>query len=79
MSIEQDQRVDREVLAAVFAARVSLAKKTEEEAVEQARREHAAAVAWVASNSQKEKSFVWFCDEFDLDTGAVRRAIKEKK
>jgi hypothetical protein len=70
---------DREVLAAVFAARVGLAKKTEEEAVAGARAEHALTLMWVASNSQREKSFNWFCDEFDLDAGAVRRAIQEKR
>lgn len=70
---------DREVLAAVFASRVALAKKTEDEAASDARVEHQRTVAWIASNSQKEKSFVWFCDEFDLDAGAVRRAIEEKR
>jgi cation transport regulator ChaB len=70
---------DREVLAAVFASRVSTAKKTEDEAAEEAREEHRRTIAWVANNSQKEKSFLWFCDEFDLDAGAVRRAIQEKR
>jgi hypothetical protein len=70
---------DREVLAAVFAARVGLAKKTEEEVVTEARAEYQRTVAWCASNSQREKSFNWFCDEFDLDAGAVRRAIQEKR
>jgi hypothetical protein len=74
-----DQQVDKEVLAAVFAARVQLAKKTEVEVVSEARREYATCVVWVNSNSQKEKSFLWFCDEFDLDPGAVRRAIQEKR
>lgn len=76
MSIEQ---VDKEVLAAVFASRVSLAKKTEDQAAEEARLEHRRTLAWVASNSQKEQSFIWFCDEFDLDASAVRRAIEEKR
>lgn len=70
---------DREVLAAVFASRVALAKKTADEAAADARVEHQRTVAWVASNSQKEASFAWFCDEFDLDAGAVRRAILEKR
>lgn len=70
---------DREVLAAVFAARVALAKKTEDEAAAEARVEHQRTLLWINSNSQKEKSFVWFCDEFDLDAGAVRRAIQEKR
>lgn len=70
---------DREVLAAVFASRVALAKKTVEEAMAEARLEWERTLLWIASNSQKEKSFCWFCDEFDLDAGAVRRAIQERK
>jgi hypothetical protein len=70
---------DREVLAAVFASRVSLAKKTEDEAAEDARVEHRRSVAWIASSAKKEASFLWFCDYFDLDPGAVRRAIQEKR
>ena len=76
MNLEQ---VDKEVLAAVFASRVSLAKKTEDQAAAEARLEHQRTIAWVVSNSQKEQSFIWFCDEFDLDASAVRRAIEEKR
>lgn len=75
----QEQQVDREVLASIFASRVALAKQTEEEAAAAARVEHQRCIAWIASNSQREKSFLWFCDEFDLDAGAVRRAIQEKR
>lgn len=71
--------IDREVLAAVFASRVSLAKKTEEQAVDEARQEHKRVTAWVGSNSQKERSFLWFCEEFELPPDAVRRAIKERR
>jgi hypothetical protein len=34
---------------------------------------------WVASNSTKEGSFIWFCQEFDLDESAVLRAIRERR
>lgn len=71
--------VDRETLAAIFASRVGLAKKTEEEAAENARLEHYKTALWVKSSSKKEGSFLWFCDEFELDAGAVRRAIAEKR
>lgn len=71
--------VDRETLAAIFAARVSLAKRTEDEAAADARVEHQKTLAWIASPSQKEKSFLWFCDSFDLDAGAVRRAVAERR
>ena len=74
-----DTPVDREVLAAIFASRVALAKKTEDEAVAEVREEHRRVLAWVASQSQKEKSFRWFCDFFDLPDDAVRRAIQEKR
>lgn len=71
--------VDRETLAAIFASRVSLAKRTEDEAAADARVEHQKTVKWIASPSKAEKSFLWFCDSFDLDAGAVRRAIAERK
>lgn len=76
---QQDLKHDREVLAAILASHVGLAKRTEDEAAEDARTEHRRVLSWLASNSQKEKSFLWFCDEFDLDPGAVRRAIQEKR
>jgi hypothetical protein len=71
--------VDKQVLAATFAARVSLAKLSEEEAVGQAKVEWQKTQKWVASESHREGSFLWFCDDFDLDPSAVRRAIKEKR
>lgn len=71
--------VDRETLAAIFASRVGLAKRTEDEAAEDARVEHRKTVKWIASPSKAEKSFLWFCDEFDLDPGAVRKAIAERR
>ena len=71
--------IDRETLAAIFASRVALAKRTEEEAMADAAAEHRRTLAWVASTSRDEKSFVWMCDEFDVDPGAVRRAILEKR
>lgn len=77
--MSEEQQVDREVLAAVFASMVQLAKKSEDEAAEEARTEHRKVAAWVRSNSQQEKSFLWYCDEFDLSADAVRRAIKERK
>ena len=68
---------DKDVLGAVFASRIALAKKTEDEAAADAREEHRRAIAWVASSSQKEKSFLWLCDIFDLDAGVVRKKIAE--
>ena len=71
--------VDRETLAAIFASRVSLVKRTEDEAAADARLEHQKTVAWIASPSKAEKSFLWFADEFDLDPAAVRKAIQERR
>jgi hypothetical protein len=71
--------VDKQVLAATFAARVSLAKLSEEEAVADCRLEWQRTQKWVLSTSMRPGSFLWLCDEFDLDAGAVRRAIKEKR
>ena len=70
---------DVNVLRGVFAARVQLAKMPAQEAIKQAYSEWYSAQRWVASTSNKEGSFNWFCDEFDLDAGAVRRAIKERR
>lgn len=66
---------DREILATVFASRVTLAKKPLAAALEDASREWEAATTWIASNSKKEGSFLWYCCEFDLDPGAVRKAL----
>ena len=70
--------VDRETLAAIFASRVSLAKRTEDEAAADAREEHRKTVKWIASPSKAEKSFLWFCSEFDLAEDAVRKAVKDR-
>jgi hypothetical protein len=58
---------------------VQLAKKTEEEVAADAIRELRLALAWVKSPAVKQGSFLWFCDEFDLEPTAVRRAIQEKR
>lgn len=71
--------IDREMLATIFASRVSLAKRTEDQAAEDARVEHRKTLAWIASPSKQPKSFLWFADEFDLDAGAVRKAIAERR
>jgi len=71
--------VDANVLRAVFAARVSLAKLTKAEAVAHAEDEWEKTQRWVMSNSTKEASFIWFCQEFDLDESAVLRAIRERR
>jgi hypothetical protein len=71
--------LDRETLASIFASRVSLAKKTIDQAAEDARAEWTKTQAWVKSTATKEGSFLWFAEEFDLDAGAVRRAIQERK
>jgi len=70
---------DNTVLASVFASRVALAKMPVHEAVQQAEQEWHKTQIWVASKSEREGSFNWFCDMFDMDASAVRRAIKERK
>jgi hypothetical protein len=70
---------DRQTLAAVFASRCQLAKKSEEEAAAEAVIELRKTTAWVKSSAVKEGSFLWFCDEFDLEPSAVRKAIQEKR
>lgn len=75
---EAVSEIDNDVLSSIFASRVRLAKMDEEEAVEQCRREWRKTQKWIASSDTKDGSFLWFCLEFDLDAGAVRKAIKEK-
>lgn len=70
---------ERESLAAIFASRVSLAKKTIEQAMAEAIVDYHNTVAWIKSSKDAYGSFLWFCDEFELDPGTVRKAIKEKK
>ena len=70
---------DRETLAAIFTARITLARKTPDEAAEDGRTERVSCIKWMRSSSTKEGSFLWFCDEFDLDPGAVRKAVKERQ
>jgi hypothetical protein len=70
---------DRETLAAIFASRVGLAKKTEDEAAQDARVEHRKTMKWIANEATGEGSFRWFCDEYDIDVAAARLAIKEKR
>lgn len=69
---------DNETLAAIFASRVKLAKKTADEVVADALEDFQNTLRWIKSNSEKESSFLWFCDLWDLDAGAVRKAIQEK-
>lgn len=71
--------VDRAVLEATFRSRIELAKMTELEAQTQARDEWLRTQGWIRSQSQATGSFLWFCDEFELDPSAVRRAIRERK
>lgn len=70
---------DRETLSAIFASRVTLAKQTEDEAAIEARLDWQKNQKWIASPSIKPGSFLWMCDEFDVEASAVRRAITEKR
>lgn len=71
--------IDVQILQATFAARVQLAKQEEAEAIGAAREEWERTQRWVKSESHKDGSFLWYCEEFDLDPSAVRRAIREKR
>lgn len=66
---------DLDTLAAIFEARVRLAKEDEDTAVKTARQEWLDNKLWVWSNAVKQGSFLWFCDQFNLRPDAVRRAI----
>lgn len=68
---------DRDVLAAIFAARLSLVHKTEDEVAEDAQVLRRRAIMWVNDNSQKTHSFRWFCDVLGLEAGDVRKRIRK--
>ena len=75
MKFNDTTTVDRAILAATFAARIGLAKVSENEAAQDAREEHYKNLIWIESNAQRPGSFLWFCNEFDLDPGAVRKSL----
>lgn len=70
--------VDREVLSAVFASRITLARKSKEDALAEAVQEHARAGSWIKSNTRKEGSFLWFCEQFGIEPSAVRMTLEKK-
>lgn len=70
---------DRDVLAAIFASRLSLCQKTEAEAAAEAVLLRRQAVMWISSNSQRKYSFMWFCDMLDVEPGAVRKVVRIEK
>jgi hypothetical protein len=66
---------DREVLQAVFSARIELLTQSLKQAREDAATEWVRARAWMASDSRKQGSFIWYCQELDLEPDAVRKSI----
>ena len=73
------ENVDREVLASVFAARCAIARKPREAAMKEAGEEWDRTVRWIDSKARGQGSFLDWCDEFDLDAGAVRKAIAKAR
>lgn len=71
--------VDRDDTAKRFAERVVLAKMTLEDALKQTVREWKFVQRWLHDTSIKTGSFLFMCDEFDLEPDAVRKAIAEKR
>lgn len=69
---------DREVLSAIFASRITLAKKSKEDALAEAIQEHARAGQWIKANTKKEGSFLWFCEQFGIEPSAVRMSLEKK-
>jgi hypothetical protein len=70
----------RDKLAEDFAWLCLLAKlQTPEEVQRFALSEWERAKGWIASNSYAPGSFLWCCDQYELEPDAVRRAIKERK
>jgi hypothetical protein len=70
---------ERGMLAHTFAERMLLGKQTRAYAQEHAGLEWDAVDKWLQSESRRVGSFFWYCDEFDMDPGAVRRAVRESR
>lgn len=66
---------DREVLSAVFAARVGLVRSTPEQAAKDAVVERDRAIEWMLSPSKKQGSFLWMCAAFGVDAERVRKTL----
>lgn len=66
--------MDRAILSSVMLARIMTAKLSLDDAMEMARGEWEADVLWITSNAKGEGSFLWFCDQLDLEPDAVREA-----
>jgi hypothetical protein len=75
MSHEEESRMDREVLAATFQARVKLARQERGAAAKEADTEWLANRTWFSSSNKAPGSFLWFCDAFDLEPSAVRKQV----
>jgi len=69
--------LDRSILATLMQARISQARITQAESQEIAAEEWEENRQWFASNSAAEGSFLWFCQQLDLEPGAVREAITD--
>ena len=74
------QEITTEWLAEEFAWRVLLLKLAEPDDRHRfIDKEYTKLRRWMSSSSEEVGSFIWFCDFFDHDPDAVRRAIKEKR
>ena len=67
--------LERDVLAATFQARVKLARQSRDNAAKEADTEWLSNREWFLSTRRVPGSFLWMCDEFDLEPSAVRKQV----
>lgn len=78
-AIEEDEKKEElRKMREWFAERALLAKMTLRQALAQTRQEWHLIQEWVASDSNAKASFNWYCEFFDMEPSAVRRAIETR-
>jgi len=66
---------DRTILSSGMLARAKRARLSWEEAKNEAGEEWCSNHRWLASKAEGRGSFLWFCEQLDLEPDAVREAI----
>lgn len=67
--------MDRTILSSVMLARVKLAQVSREQATLEASEDWFENHVWFGSPSTKSGSFIWFCEQLDLEPSAVRASL----
>ncbi len=69
---EKDVSTDRTILSSLFLSRFDLYSMNLKDAVQEAKLEWHKNRRWFRSNDTGEGSFIWVCDQLDIDPAVVR-------